>query len=512
MKYWNEEKQLNREERIRKILSWRPDMRLTAVGAVLLLVITMIPLLRLAIYAAPWYDDYMYGGIVRNFMLEDYSLLSALKGALYGVKTEWFAFQGTFSSVFIMSMEPMIWGDQYYFLGPVFLIVILAFSVYLLVRTVASCLFRTNRLAGIALSAFASTMVLMLIYSAQSGFYWYNGGVHYVGMHSFLLLLAVAWIRILTQQGNGKGVLLLVWSIIGAVLAGGANYVTTLQGLLFGLSCVAVGIWFRNKRVLRLMPSMLVYCVAFYINISAPGNNVRQGILGKSGIQGNVVLSVVCSFVEAFRHLWTLTGWITVVIMVMLVPLIWYIVKHTNFEFRYPGLVLIWSICLYASGFTPGLFALGSIGLSRILNAVKITFQLLLLFNEIYWIGYFYQHIYRKGKNRDEQIRPCVWWFYPVIGAVILLVFCMTENQAGSYSSYGAYYYVHTGEAFNFHQEYLERVKLLESGGPDVVVKPYRYKPWFLCAGELSDNPDAEQNRAIAKWYLKNSVVCVEDE
>lgn len=487
-------------------------MRLTAIGAVFLLVIALIPLLRLAMYAIPWYDDYMYGGIVRNFMLEDYSLHSALKGALYGVKTEWFAFQGTFSSVFLMSMEPMIWGEQYYFLGPVFLIVILAFSVYVLVRTIAACLFRAERPAGIALAAFASSMVLMLIYSAQTGFYWYNGGLHYVGMHSFLLLLAAAWIGMLTQQGRVTGILLLLWSLIGAVLAGGANYVTVLQGLLFGLSCVAVGIWFRNKKVYRLIPSMLVYCVAFYMNVSAPGNDVRKTVLGEGGIKGNAVASVAYSFVEAFRYLWTFTGWITLVIMIMLVPLIWYIVKRTKFDFRYPGLVLIWSVCLYASGFTPSLYALGSVSLSRILNAVKITFQLLLLFNEIYWIGYLHRRLRREEKSQDKQNRPCVWWFYPVTGAVMLLIFCMTANQAGSYSSYGAYYYVHTGEAFNFHQEYLERVERMKSGEADVVVRPYRFKPWFLCAGELSDNPDAEQNRAMAKWYGKNSVVCVEDE
>ena len=30
--------------------------------------------------------------------------------------------------------------------------------------------------------------IFMFIYSAQSGFYWYNGGIHYVGMHGFGLV------------------------------------------------------------------------------------------------------------------------------------------------------------------------------------------------------------------------------------------------------------------------------------------------------------------------------------
>lgn len=40
-----------------------------------------------------------------------------------------------------------------------------------------------------------------------------------------------------------------------------------------------------------------------------------------------------------------------------------------------------------------------------------------------------------------------------------LMIFKASPNQAGHYSSYGAYYYVHTGEAYNFHQEYLERIE-----------------------------------------------------
>ena len=66
--------------------------------------------------------------------------------------------------------------------------------------------------------------------------------------------------------------------------------------------------------------------------------------------------------------------------------------------------------------------------------------------------------------------------------------------------------YIHTGEAYNFHQEYLARLEVLKSDETSVVLEPYHWRPWFLCAGELSDNPEADQNRAIARWYKKSSV------
>ena len=66
---------------------------------------------------------------------------------------------------------------------------------------------------------------------------------------------------------------------------------------------------------------------------------------------------------------------------------------------------------------------------------------------------------------------------------------------------------MHTGEAYNFYQEYLKRVEILKSSEPDVVLSPYHYRPWLLCMGDLSDDPDNEANRAVANWYGKSSVV-----
>jgi hypothetical protein len=78
-------------------------------------------------------------------------------------------------------------------------------------------------------------------------------------------------------------------------------------------------------------------------------------------------------------------------VMVMLLPLIWQALKETEYRFRYPGVVLLWSFCLYATGYTPSLYSLGHAGLSRTLNAVKITYLLLLFLNEIYWCGWLQQ-------------------------------------------------------------------------------------------------------------------------
>lgn len=104
------------------------------------------------------------------------------------------------------------------------------------------------------------------------------------------------------------------------------------------------------------------------------------------------------------------------------------------------------------------------------------------------------------------------WWFYPLIAVGVLLAFWAEPNKAGSFSSYGAYYYVSTGEANNFYQEYLSRVEILKSDEPVAVLTPYHWRPWLICMGDLSDDPENESNRALEAWYGKDAVICAEPE
>lgn len=493
--------------KIRKILSWRPDKKLVAAGAVLVLIILLIPLFRIIPFTAPYYDDYNYGRFVKSFLEEERSLGSALRGAAYCVKTQWYAWQGTFSSIFFMAMVPSAWGDQYYFFGPLFLLVILLISLLLLTKVLLRDVLGAERPFCMTIQAVVTGMVFELIYTPNGGFFWYNGGVHYVGMHSFLLLLTAAWIKLLKGTGKAARVLLVLWTLLGAALAGGANFVTSLQGLLMGLSLAALGIILKRKQTFLLLPSLAVYGAAFGFNVCAPGNAVRKEVLNYLGM--GPIEAIGRSFTEAFCRIPEFTGAITAAVMILLVPVVWQAVKKLEFSFRFPGLLLLWSFCFYASGFTPSLYSLGHGGLGRTLNAVKITFQLLLVINEVYWLGWLQKRMKEKDKFFD---RGAMWWFYPLMGVIMLCIFAVEPNQSAKYSSFAAYYYVHTSEAYNFHLEYLNRVETIVNGGADVVVEPYNCKPWILQPSELSSSPDAEANRAMADWYHKNSISCIAKE
>lgn len=494
--------------KMKKFWTWKPSEKLVAAGFMMILAITLIPLLRLALYAVPWYDDYMYGLYMKRAVESGGGLLDMIRAACESARVEWHAWQGTFSSIFLMTFMPAAWGEQYYFIGPVFLILLLVLGVFALVQVLARDVCGFDRVSVLSMQAAVSAMVLMFIYTAQEGFYWYNGGVHYVGMHSFLLILIAMAVKLLKTEKRVLSVFLVPGTALLALLPAGSNYVTALQGLLALLLVAGVGALVRNRRTFLLIPSLLVYGVGFFKNVTAPGNDKRMGFFTDWGY--GPVESVLRSFWEAFLHLGKFSGLITIVVLVLFAPMIWRAVKKSRFSFPVPALVLAASVCLYASGFTPSLFSLGHAGMSRALNSVKITYQLLLVINEVYWMGYLCRRLEKKGRKVPEGL--CVWWFYPIVGAVMLLIFSSASNQAGNYSAYGAYYYVHTGEAYNFYHEYLERVEKLKGDEPNVEVQAYVFRPWFLCKGDWAESADGDVNRVVAIWYDKDTVVCVPRE
>lgn len=488
-------------------MNWKPGTKILSIALILVLAVLLIPLLRISVYSAPWYDDYNYAKFVKNFLYEDPTLRGVWNGVTYCVKTQWYAWQGTFSSVFFMALMPGLWGENMYFLGPLFLITILLVSVLVLSKVLIRDVLGGDKASCVVISVVTAIMVIELIHVAHYGFYWYNAGVHYVGMHSFSLLLVAAAIRLVQVKKIVPKVLLLLASILLAVLVGGSNFVTALQGglLLLTVASVACVVYGKEwKKMLWLLPSVSVYAFAFYMNVSAPGNAVRSAQYVGWGL--SPVAAVLQSFVEAAKNIGEFTGWITVVMLMFLAPVIWQMVGKCNFVFPMPGLVLLWSVCIYATGFTPSLYSLGHEGLARTLNAVKITYQLLLIINEVYWMGWLRGLLEQKKKSVPSG-RVC-WWFYLIVVVLMLGVFCMDDDKTGTYSSWAAYYYVHTGEAYNYYAGYLDRVERIENGGRNVVVPPYGFRPWIISVGELSEDPQNEANRAMANWYGKESISC----
>ena len=104
----------------------------------LALAVALIPLLLLTKYAIPFFDDYGYSAPVWiHYMLGGFNPKGVISGSIENAVNMWHTWQGTYSSIFFMGLNPMIFGEQYYIIGPVFLILNLVLSMF--VFTFVSC-------------------------------------------------------------------------------------------------------------------------------------------------------------------------------------------------------------------------------------------------------------------------------------------------------------------------------------------------------------------------------------
>lgn len=492
---------------LKKILGAQIDIRLLSIGAFLLLIALAIPIARIMMYCVPWYDDFSYGLYTKNFWEQNQSYIEALKGAIYNTRTMWYAWQGTYTSCFFMSLMPAVWGTEMYKVGLWLILLTLIISIFVLVHVLMWNVLKVkDRWRCLFVQSMVAITVMLFMRSAIEGFFWYNSAVHYTAMHSLGILYVASLIKLVYAKGKVKTGILLGLCMLFALVMGGVNNVTVLQVGLTILSIIFFGILFKKKRVLLLVPVTLCYGIAMYLNLSAPGNAKRAVLY--EGMKLTPIEAIVRSFKSAFTYLDDFTGWMTLAIIIFMIPVVIEIVKKTNFEFKYPLIVFLWSFCLYATGFTPTLYMMGHTLLGRATNMAKVTFQILLFVNLFYLIGWLCR-VLKQKKNKTLSVRS-TWTYYVILAMIMTLIFIAEPNKGGIYSTYCAYYFVHTGEANNYYEEYKYRVHVCEtSEEADVVVHPYGYKPWVLCLGDLSEDPNYEPNKFMAQFFGKNSIRCI---
>lgn len=505
---------------MRKFLNNQNTYKIIAIGAFVLLIIGIIPLIYIGRYAHPCADDFTYGYYTHAIWSTTKSLPQTLDWAFRQVKITYDTWQGTFSSAFLMALSPAIWGEEYYFLSPIILIGMMVLAYFSLGYVILVKLLRTSKSIWVIISSLVTFLIIETVPSPVNAYYWYNGAVHYNFMHSCMILLFAAMLCVENGSGRLKEILLYIASCILSVLCGGSNYSTALIGLL-GLTFWIGLKWLLGQRKLWKLLPWGIYVFSFYKNVTAFGNTIRQS----NFTQASPVKAVADSFIQGVhwsRHWFTLQ---IVLFVLLLVPFLWKAVANTGFRFRVPVLVSALSLCAISCMFTPSLYTMGSSGPDRLINIIKMWFCLLLFVNEGYWLGYFRRMMVRgrlvfmkKLLNFPDRLGR---WLQRVGGAgmglciytaaILCLLFISfvvnVETRQFDYGAYAAYVSLKAGEAQTFDREYWERVEILNGPEKNVILKPFSVEPWLLYFDDITEDATDWRNGAVANWYYKDSVV-----
>lgn len=488
-------------------------------GWLLIFGCSMIPLLYLSRFIVPGCDDYSYGVLTHGAWLDTHSLLQVLKAAAKTTADYWHKWQGTYSSIFLMTLSPGILDEKWYFLTPFIISGMLIGGITVLLRTILTKYIwtQTENSNKKYQTGICILVILFLVFqtmvSAADGLYWYNGALHYVVMESVLFFQISVLLLFLKEKQKIKNVLFLILAVFFAFVLGGANLLTGLQALILEVLIILYCFWQNiteekkrpSGRTLLLLLPFAVNLAGFACNILAPGNMIREGTAEGMGAVSAVIMSFYWGAVFVFE--WTTP--IVIFGFILLVPVVWKMTEHAQNRFFKPVWVLILSYCVFSAMFTPTLYATSSEGPDRCKNVMRVVLYLLVFLNMVNTFGWF-AHKHKDGMlcvlQKEAAKRYLAWIlvFTCLVGGSFLLA-----ANKNTYTSVSALRSVLNGEAAQYYAENAERLQIYNDESiQDMTVSYLTAKPYLLFKADVGNEGSQDYwiNLFIVEYYRKNSL------
>lgn len=464
--------------------------------SIITVIVLLLPLLLMGRYDHMSADDYSFGLFAHNAWIDTHNPFLVIKAAAeytYWVYRYW---QGTYSSVFLMCLQPGIFHEKLYCLTPYITIGFLFLGIIVFLYSFCTVFFEGEKISTKIISLFVFIVCVEFVETPVEAFYWFNGSIHYTAMQGVLLCLLGLSIYYMNQDIVKKRTVLGLMLL--ALIVGGANYMTSLSAVLIEVA-IALFQFIKNKKNIYLIVCVWVVSISgLLINIMAPGNHNRQSIYkGYSVCQ-----TIYKSFEEGFNCITQLFTLSFVLMIFIFVPIAYYCIVKSEFSFHYPVLFMLVTLCLYCAQFAPGLYATRSGGPYRLRNATQYMFYIYFFLNEIYIIGYLKNNCNLKMDILKSKISY----------AILIVVFIFVSSYAGynSYTSLSALHSIITNEAQLYHYHMCQREAVLknhETDNTDVVLKAVPVTPKLITYEDAGLDTTDPFNTAIANYYHKKSVI-----
>lgn len=417
-----------------------------------LFLISLLPVCRLAFYAHPAGDDYAYGVAAHLAWTDTHSLSAVLAAAVSNVKGYYTSWQGTYSSIFLMSLQPVIFSQRLYFLTTFLMLFMVIGSIFSLFHVLFTRYIPLSRSLRLMLSLALSFLCVHVIDEGKSALYWYNGALHYTFMHSCMLFFFALLLLYIKEEKRSKRIFFLLCCCFLAFVIGGANYIT--------------------------------------------GNAVR--IAAQLDSMGPVE-AVYYSFVYAVKGIGEWTNLYVIFFAVLLAPFLFRALSGCRFSFPLPGIVLGFSFCLVAASYTPSLYSMGHTYIfGRSLNIMRMLFYLLFFLNLVYCIGWLCTRFPKAAADFTVSSGLKKSFLTGLALAFFALVIFSDKDCITGLSAADS---LHKQYAQTYHRETLYRYSLITQGPDEVWVPNLSVCPTLLDPQELSEDPSDYRNSSLAAWY-----------
>ena len=389
-------------------------LRWLAWGSVAALVLVLLPLVLISLYNHSYADDWHYG-VWAHLMLEDTggNVLAAIAEAIRQVGVTWVDWQGTYTAILLMGLEPGVFGEGAYVVAAWIILGTLVASTFYFARVLIVDYLHADRVTWVCVSCVVLILQLLFQPSPVEGIFWYNSAIYYTFFHSLSLVFFGQLLRTLNPTLPPRADLRrrTVVSTVLAVLLAGGNFVSLLVALeLLGGVLVWMSVRHDERRGL-VIPPFVGLAAGAVVSFVAPGNAERQATQFPEDKLG-VFQTIWGSSVASFRFLSSWTTGMVLLGMLFLLPLVLRAVRSPRvprqIRFLNPSAVTVASLALFASSFTPTFYSMGYEGPGRVQNCRYDMFIVLLVVNMVFWAGWAVRQygIMRREDGDDRATIP----------------------------------------------------------------------------------------------------------
>lgn len=481
-----------------------------------ILLIALIPLYYIGIYDHPSVDDYFYGVETSAIWTQSHSVSKVLQESFVLMKESYTTWQGNFAAIFLMRLQPAIFGDQFYVLTPIILISTFVFSMILFITCLLNKIFKSDKYTSLSVAIIVTLFALEFTYMPSDSFYWFNGSIYYTFFFSLMLILFTLTIILITAKHTRTIVIAFIPSTLLAFLIGGGNYATALFTVII-LFCMTMYLLFTHqKNSICIGFITLSSLFSLIVSMIAPGNAIRQATVENSP---NVIKALLYSFAYGAYNIANATTVPVIVMWICLIPIFYKIVSKNKFTYPKPLLFFIFTFCVYCSQGTPVFYAQGLNMPYRMMNIIYFSYYIFATINLLYFIGWLAKHY------NDSFITNTLNSFYNSrinlkfsIISIAIAISCIGQisiNKSDSNDlainglplTLNASYALITGNAQQYDNELSQRDLLLsESDDNDIIVPELSIKPSPIFHTDITDDPTNWKNAHLSLYYNKHFI------
>ncbi len=478
----------------------KPWTIILLVCLIAVLIGSMIIAIKLGMYAMPQVDDFRYGSLTKHAWDNTHNYLEVIKKAFTVVKQTYYDWQGTYSAIFMMALQPGIFGTEYYSVSTPFLLTTLLLSIYFFFGMLMKYVTHGNTIEWLGISTVIGILCVNFVPFPVEAFFWYNGAVYYTFFFSLELFL----FGLIILYWNTRGIVRLLFAVLVCVLCSflaGGSYAVALLSVVF-LFFLSVYILIKKKRQPIVFLALLIMLGCLLVSVLAPGNNNHTD-MSRSGIKA-VVIAVLQSveYAVLFISKWIQTPVLTLMGIIGLFA--WRMVDRVEFHFKYPLIPLVTMVLIVAIGFTPTFYTIEYVGPDRLIDMQFYLFILLLSGNVYYLTGWLKKQVFKEINTDLIRINQLTKRLLPIALVGLFVLFCI-PNTSKSLSR-RALAAMEDGTAQAYHAEVYDMLETCEnaSAGADLVVHGLSNRPELLCL-YWSFRGDSDYMPYIADYFSLNS-------